>query len=187
MRIVVSMLAISFVLLIGCRQDDAKTATSAANTADSLENLPGEPIGDRTPVSKPSGLQIIDLAEGTGEVVPLDRPIAIHYTGYLRDSGQKFDDSRTKNIPHRIILNFPGIIPAWREGFVGMKTGGRRKLIVPPKLAFGQIGRPPVVPANATVVFDIEVLSIMPLSSQQPGSDSGAASAPAGDAAPSAS
>ncbi len=163
MRIAATSLALSFVWLIGCSRDDAKTATTGSGTAEvSPKDLPGEPVGDKTPISNPSGLQIVDLAEGTGPGAPLDRPIQIHYTGYLLDSGQKFDDSRAKSTPHQIILNYPGLLPAWREGIAGMKPGGRRKLVVPAKLAYGQFGRPPLVPGNATIVYDIELLGIKP-------------------------
>jgi FKBP-type peptidyl-prolyl cis-trans isomerase FkpA len=161
MRTVAATLAMTCLLFTGCSREDADTAAANATPgAMSPKDLPGEPVGEMTPVANPSGLQYVDLEEGTGEPVPLDRPIRIHYTGYLTADGQKFEDSRTKNVPHQIVLNFPALLPAWKEGIAGMKAGGRRKLIVPPKLAYGQFGRPPLVPGNATIVYDVEVLSI---------------------------
>ena len=166
MRIAVSGLALSFVWLIGCGRDEAKTANKKdsgdASAAISLDDLPGEPIGDRTPVVKPTGLQIVDLLEGSGDPVTEDQPILIHYSAYLADSGQMFDDTHAKNAPHVILLNLPSIVPAWREGIVGMKPGGVRKIIAPPKLAFGQFGRPPLVPGDATVIFDVKVIGLAP-------------------------
>jgi peptidylprolyl isomerase len=106
----------------------------------------------------PSGLHYVDLAEGTGPVVPPGATIEAHYTGTLAD-GTKFDSSRDRGTP----ITFPlaKVIPGWREGIPGMKVGGRRKLIIPPELGYGARGAGGVIPPNALLVFDVEVLKVV--------------------------
>jgi hypothetical protein len=108
-------------------------------------------------IATPSGLHYVDLVEGTGPVVPPGATVEVHYTGTLAN-GTKFDSSRDRGEP----LTFPlaRVIPGWREGIPGMKVGGRRKLIVSPELGYGVQGRGRVIPPNALLVFDVEVLSL---------------------------
>jgi len=105
----------------------------------------------------PSGLHYVDLVEGTGLVVPPGATVTCHYTGTLAD-GTKFDSSRDRGQP----LTFPlgKVIQGWRDGIPGMKVGGRRKLIIPPELGYGARGAGRVIPPNALLVFDVEVLSV---------------------------
>jgi Domain of Unknown Function (DUF1080)/FKBP-type peptidyl-prolyl cis-trans isomerase len=105
-----------------------------------------------------SGLRFVDLVEGTGSVVPAGATIEGQFTGYLVD-GTKFEDSRNGSAPTKIPLM--GLIPGLREGFTGMKVGGRRKLIIPPDLGFGVKGRPGKIPPDAILVFDIEVTKLL--------------------------
>jgi Domain of Unknown Function (DUF1080)/FKBP-type peptidyl-prolyl cis-trans isomerase len=106
----------------------------------------------------PSGLHYVDLVEGTGAVVPPGATVKVHYTGTLAD-GRKFDSSRDRGEPATIPLTT--VIAGWREGIPGMKVGGRRKLIVPPELAYRARGFGRVVPPNALLVFDVEVLDLV--------------------------
>jgi hypothetical protein len=106
----------------------------------------------------PSGLRYVDLVQGTGPEVPAGATIEGQFTGYLVD-GTKFEDSRNGSAPTKIPLM--GLIPGLREGFAGMKVGGRRKLIIPPDLGFGAKGRPGKIPPDATLVFDIEVTKLL--------------------------
>jgi hypothetical protein len=106
----------------------------------------------------PSGLRYVDLVQGTGAEVPAGATIEGQFTGYLVD-GKKFEDSRNGSAPTKIPLM--GLIPGLRQGFTGMKVGGRRKLIIPPDLGFGAKGRPGKIPPDAILVFDIEVTKLL--------------------------
>jgi peptidylprolyl isomerase len=105
-----------------------------------------------------SGLTIVeqgmnDLAAQPGDTV------VCHYTGKLTD-GKVFDSSRTRGEPFTFRLGIDGVIKGWAEGVTGMRTGQKRLLIIPPELGYGAAGAPPTIPANATLTFEIEVLSV---------------------------
>jgi hypothetical protein len=104
-----------------------------------------------------SGLRYVDLVEGTGAAVPSGASVAVHYTGRL-DDGKKFDSSRDRGKP--LSLSLKEVIKGWSEGVPGMKVGGRRKLIIPPELGYGERGAGGVIPPNATLVFDVEVIDL---------------------------
>lgn len=104
-----------------------------------------------------SGLRYCDVISGTGVVVPSGARVAVHYTGRLTD-GKKFDSSRDRDQPTSLRLT--EVIQGWQEGVAGMKVGGRRKLTIPPELAYGEAGARGVIPPNATLVFDVEVLDV---------------------------
>ncbi|MES2792152.1 MAG: family 16 glycoside hydrolase [Planctomycetota bacterium] len=104
-----------------------------------------------------TGLQHYDIKVGEGEVVPKTATVKVHYTGWLTN-GKKFDSSRDRGEPIEFALN--QVIPGWTEGVAGMKVGGRRKLVIPSKLGYGPRGAGGVIPPNATLVFDVEVLEV---------------------------
>lgn len=104
-----------------------------------------------------SGLQYEDVEIGTGAEAKDGMQISAHYTGTLTD-GSVFDSSRTRNQPFGFKLGAGQVIKGWDEGIVGMKIGGKRRLIVPGELAYGARGYPPVIPPNATLNFDIELV-----------------------------
>jgi FKBP-type peptidyl-prolyl cis-trans isomerase len=83
----------------------------------------------------------------------------VHYTGWLTD-GTKFDSSRDRGQPFSFPLGGGQVIAGWDEGVAGMKVGGRRKLVIPSELGYGPMGSPPVIPASATLVFDVELLDV---------------------------
>ena len=105
-----------------------------------------------------SGLKIEDLTVGTGQAAKAGDTISVHYTGYLAD-GTKFDSSLDRNQPYEFVLGQGNVIPGWDQGLVGMKTGGKRKLTIPPELAYGAQGSGPI-PPNATLTFEVELLGI---------------------------
>ena len=102
---------------------------------------------------QPSGLEIWDVKEGTGEPAKKDATVGIHYTGWTTD-GNIFDSSVTRKA--RAVFPLKSLIKGWQEGIPGMKPGGVRRLKIPGELAYGAAGRPPKIPANATLVFEIE-------------------------------
>lgn len=106
------------------------------------------------------GLQYADVVPGTGPAVQSGQCITVQYTGWLAD-GTKFDSSRDRDGGFQLIAGTQGqVIAGWQEGIPGIKVGGKRRLVVPPALGYGASGQPPTIPANATLVFDVEVLRI---------------------------
>jgi len=104
-------------------------------------------------------MNIEDLVEGTGAEAKAGQTVSVHYVGTLTD-GRKFDSSRDRGTPFKFPLGAGRVIQGWDRGVAGMKIGGKRKLTIPPELAYGARGFPPVIPANATLVFEIELLDL---------------------------
>ena len=114
---------------------------------------------DAKEVTTPSGLKYVELHEGTGATPKTGQKVVVHYTGTLED-GTKFDSSRDRNQPFDFKLGAGQVIKGWDEGLSTMKVGGRRKLIIPPDLGYGARGAGGVIPPNATLIFDVELLRI---------------------------
>ncbi|WP_424103730.1 FKBP-type peptidyl-prolyl cis-trans isomerase, partial [Moorena producens] len=110
-------------------------------------------------VTTDSGLQYIDVVEGKGASPERGQTVVVHYTGTLKD-GTKFDSSRDRNSPFSFRIGIGQVIKGWDEGVGSMKVGGRRKLIIPPDLGYGARGAGGVIPPNATLNFDVELLKI---------------------------
>lgn len=110
-------------------------------------------------VTTPSGLKYKELTEGTGATPKQGQTVVVHYTGTLED-GTKFDSSRDRNSPFSFKLGVGQVIKGWDEGLSTMKVGGRRELIIPADLGYGARGAGGVIPANATLIFDVELLRI---------------------------
>ena len=106
-----------------------------------------------------SGLVIEDLEVGTGPEATAGQHVQVHYTGWLTD-GKKFDSSKDRNDPFVFPLGARHVISGWDEGVQGMKVGGRRKLTIPPNLGYGARGAGGVIPPNATLVFEVELLAV---------------------------
>ena len=112
-----------------------------------------------------TGLQTIDTQPGTGAEARKGQTVTVHYTGWLYQNGQqgaKFDSSRDRNDPFRFALGAGMVIRGWDEGVAGMKVGGQRTLIIPPEMGYGARGAGGVIPPNATLKFDVELLGVSP-------------------------
>ena len=109
-------------------------------------------------ITTASGLIIEDLVTGEGAEAAAGQEVTVHYTGWLTD-GKKFDSSKDRDDPFVFPLGGGRVIRGWDEGVQGMKVGGRRKLTIPPALGYGARGAGGVIPPNATLVFEVELLA----------------------------
>ena len=107
----------------------------------------------------PAGLVIEDLAVGTGKTAAAGQKVTVHYTGWLTN-GKKFDSSKDRNDPFVFNLGAGQVIRGWDQGVQGMQVGGKRKLTISPDLGYGARGSGGVIPPNATLVFEVELLKI---------------------------
>jgi peptidylprolyl isomerase len=128
-----------------------------------LIELQEKPVLSRVPADKltttDSGLAYYDIVTGEGAEAASGQTVLVHYSGWLED-GTLFDSSVTRGEPFSLTLGTGGVIPGWEEGLVGMKAGGKRQLIIPADLAYGEAGAGNSIPPNATLIFDIELLEI---------------------------
>lgn len=110
-------------------------------------------------VTTESGLKYVDVVPGQGRQAELGDTASVHYTGWLTD-GKKFDNSLDRKEPFSFRVGSGQVIKGWDEGVQGMKIGGKRKLTIPPQLGYGTRGAGGVIPPNATLVFDVELLDL---------------------------
>jgi FKBP-type peptidyl-prolyl cis-trans isomerase len=111
------------------------------------------------PTKTADGLEYWDIKTGTGATAQRGQMVKVHYTGWLT-SGKKFDSSVDHGQPFTFHLGGGEVIKGWDEGVEGMKVGGKRQLRIPPELAYGQRGYPPIIPGNSTLIFDVELLGV---------------------------
>jgi FKBP-type peptidyl-prolyl cis-trans isomerase len=118
-----------------------------------------EQAGSNPEVTTESGLKYVDLVVGTGREAAAGQLVTVHYTGWLTN-GTKFDSSVDRRDPFSFPIGSGKVIRGWDEGVTGMQVGGKRKLTIPPQLGYGARGAGGVIPPNATLVFDVELLDV---------------------------
>ncbi len=133
--------------------------TNAADLADLNVEADQTNSTEENVVTTSSGLKYIEVEEGTGAAPEAGQTVIVHYTGTLED-GTKFDSSLDRNRPFSFRLGTGQVIRGWDEGISTMKVGGKRRLIIPPDLGYGARGAGGVIPPNATLIFDVELLRI---------------------------
>lgn len=111
-------------------------------------------------ITTPSGLIYMDLTQGKGNSPQPGDKVTVHYTGWLKSNDQKFDSSVDRGKPFEFVIGKGEVIPGWDEGVATMKEGGKRKLTIPAGLAYGARGAGGVIPPNATLVFEVELLKV---------------------------
>lgn len=146
--------------LIQQNGNQADTNSTQQQQPEGATALKGTNLKDYTPVENVAKLQIIDLQAGSGEEAKKESTVAAHYTGALAKNGVIFESSHETGQPATFPLS--QVIKGWQQGVPGMKVGGKRRLVIPAELAYGKQSPSPDIPANSDLVFDIELLAIVP-------------------------
>jgi peptidylprolyl isomerase len=136
----------------------AKTPTTATAKTPTSGPLATEPKVTPPTGPAPSKLEVKDLIKGTGAEAKAGETVSVNYVGVLYKGGKEFDASWKRKEPFSFALGKGQVIPGWDQGVAGMKVGGRRELVIPSALAYGTKGSPPTIPANAPLVFVIDLL-----------------------------
>jgi peptidylprolyl isomerase len=155
-------------VVAGCgSSDDSSTGSSESTGATTSESTSTEAGGEKTKpeVTVPTGappkkLEVKELEEGSGAEAKSGDKVTVQYVGVNYKNGKEFDSSWSRNEPFPFALGAGEVIPGWDQGVEGMKVGGRRELIIPPELAYGEAGAPPAIGPNETLVFVIDLLEV---------------------------
>lgn len=160
------LLAASLVALVACGGGDEAAEVPATRTPESVAGAPSLPdFAESLNVDlgqmrrSDTGLYYMDLDEGTGLAAKDGHIVSVHYTGWL-PTGDVFDSNVAGDEPFSFQLGRRDVISGWEEGVRGMRINGKRRLVIPPELAYGQRGYPGAIPPNAYLVFDVELLDI---------------------------
>jgi FKBP-type peptidyl-prolyl cis-trans isomerase FkpA len=134
-------------------------AIHLVGTAASADDQDKDKKKEEKVITTDSGLKYVELKQGTGKEAKKGDTVTVHYTGWLK-SGKKFDSSKDRDEPFSFKLGAGKVIKGWDEGVAGIKVGGKRKLIIPPELAYGKRGAGNVIPPNAELTFEVELLKV---------------------------
>ena len=156
--VVVLLLALATIGLVGCNSSTPEPAEQPASTEPAATE-PTELETSPEPTAAVTELQIEDLKDGSGAEAKTGDTVTVDYTLYLTD-GTKIESSKDSGQPFSFTIGEGKVIPGWEQGVPGMKEGGTRKLTIPPDLAYGEAGAGAAIPPNATLVFEIDLISV---------------------------
>jgi peptidylprolyl isomerase len=164
----VTLFALAAVLLgAGCGSDDDfdtpgadEPSRTAAEARATLEDLSVKPVIEKPSGSPPRRLVKENIVTGNGRAATTGDRVTVHYVGVSFSTGKEFDASWNTGRPFSFRLGAGHVIPGWDKGIVGMRVGGRRKLTIPPELAYGAEGAPPDIAPNETLVFVVDLLRV---------------------------
>ena len=167
-RLLAAIVASALLAVAGCGDDDDETGGTATTdtAAEEAEQAPQDVDTSTKPKvtvpegEPPAGLEIKDLKEGDGATAKPGDTISVHYVGVSYSNGKQFDASwdPPASAPFSFTLGAGEVIPGWDQGVAGMKVGGRRQLIIPPQLGYGEAGAPPDIAPNETLIFVVDLL-----------------------------
>jgi FKBP-type peptidyl-prolyl cis-trans isomerase len=149
--------AVFYAVIVSLLAASSLSALPGITKARQTEPAPTPPEGRE--VVTPSGLRYTDLQVGEGAEATKGKTVEIHYTGWLEDK-TKFDSSLDPSHPFTFRIGIDDVIQGWHQGIAGMRVGGRRRLVVPPELGYGKQGMGRIVPPNATLVFEVELVNV---------------------------
>lgn len=150
-KFIVLLLLIAAISIPACSQKD--------NTNAAVPEKAAAPQAVSGAVTTASGLSYTDIVQGTGAAPTSGKNVTVHYTGWLED-GKKFDSSVDRGQPFTFRIGAGEVIPGWDEGVMSMKVGGKRKLVIPSQLGYGSAGAGGVIPPDATLIFEVELLDV---------------------------
>lgn len=171
-RRLVILVALAVALVVGCGDDDtagtpaaagaeeAQTETTPAELEARLKDTSTKPVIEKPTGAPPRKLVKEDIVKGKGKAAGRGDAVKVQYVGVAFSTGEQFDATWDRGQPYRFRLGAGDVIPGWDRGIVGMRQGGRRKLIIPPELAYGAQGSPPDIGPNETLVFVVDLVSI---------------------------
>jgi peptidylprolyl isomerase len=149
-KLIILLLLAAAIAIPACSQKEK-------NTMNSTQKSPAAATDKY--IKTASGLSYLDITPGTGTSPSPGKQVKVHYTGWL-ENGTKFDSSVDRGQPFVFPIGVGQVIPGWDEGVMSMKVGGKRKLIIPPQLGYGANGAGGVIPPNATLIFEVELLDV---------------------------
>lgn len=165
-RLLLTIAACLALAVAGCGDDDSTTESTQAEGGSAAVETSGDASNRGKPeVTVPDGappkqLEEVELIEGTGAEARSGDKVTVQYVGVDHKNGKEFDASWDRGEPFSFTLGTGEVIPGWDQGVEGMKVGGRRELIIPPELAYGEAGAPPAIAPNETLVFVIDLLEV---------------------------
>jgi len=170
-RLILTIFACASLAFAGCGSDGDDDSTSESTQAEgngaaaqvekaadtSGRTKPEVTVPDGEP---PAQLEETELIEGTGKEAKSGDEVTVQYVGVGYESGEEFDSSWSRNEPFSFTLGAGEVIPGWDQGVAGMKVGGRRELVIPPELAYGEAGAPPAIGPNETLIFVVDLVEV---------------------------
>lgn len=156
-------LCAGLVVVAGCGSSSDSSTGSSESTGATTSESSAEKTKPKVTVptgAPPKKLEVKEIEEGSGAEAKAGDEISVQYVGVSYKNGKEFDSSWSRNEPYPFTLGAGKVIPGWDQGIEGMKVGGRRELVIPPELAYGETGYPPAIAPNETLVFVIDLLEV---------------------------